>query len=941
MTNARLEELRTKYQENPRRYFAPYANELRKVGETDQAITICRTHLSGQPGHVSGHIVLAQALHEAGEHREARDVFAAALELDPENLIALRTMGDIAYAGGDFSGARHWYERLLDADPRNQEIATLLVDLRGSEATFRAASPDDEGAPAERPAPSAEAAPHYAPEQPAEAAPPVESYGPPPVLVYGPPDVATVPLTQDDAGEARPEGPAVEPGLEAGAPAQASEPAAPEPVAAFDHHQIEVDSMPPAAPWPEHVPEQVVPEMQFDPAQHGSDPSPGEPAVDAAAEVLHGEAPQAPESKDQPGSTWLLAGSLGAAEAAVDRLPAADPLLADGPGLAGHPGGELAAPDAVAESEAETLLFDSFEVDVPPPPPPPSLSFDSSGWELTEPQSRPEPAGADGAAQSERPEAQSGRDETEGAPTEPFVETQAGAPTWDDAGGGEVPPPIQADSHRETDADGMALPEGEVEPATWRSETPAASIPEPSGRSGEEVDPPRARFAENGFDGFTADQPDWPQHAAAFSDPEAAPDAWFPGEDVTDASDGDVGAEAAEGAEPWARDSRDWFAPAADESQDWFASGDSEEVRPEVPAEDLFMAPDLSTMGVAGEAGAPAAGGVFAGGDEAADSLPGEDQPAAWAEGSAAAGPVGMERGDAHLASDASAPEAGEGEVYQYPAEASAGMGHGVTPQAALGEERESQRQAPLAPSGGVAPRRGESGAFEAVSPAPFVTETLAELYLQQGFRDEALRIYRQLAERDPGNAALAGRIREIEQGLPAAGGEEPPPSGGAAHRSVRTFFSGIARRTPTATAAEARLARAAREAEAPAPGGTGSGSEPPFAAAASALANMFAASKPAAVDEQAASTLAGAYSEQQTGRPARAADRELSLDHLFRDVPPGGAAGGSAAGLDAFYATREPSGPAARPDEAAGAPHEGESDIRQFTAWLEGLRKK
>src|SRR5688572_13408728 len=129
MMNARLEELRSKFQENPRRYFAPFANELRKAGDTAQAISVCRAHLVSQPGHVSGHIVLVQALYEAGEATEARDIFTAALELDPENLIALRTLGEIAQVNGEFGAARQWYERLLDADPRNNEVAQFLKDL--------------------------------------------------------------------------------------------------------------------------------------------------------------------------------------------------------------------------------------------------------------------------------------------------------------------------------------------------------------------------------------------------------------------------------------------------------------------------------------------------------------------------------------------------------------------------------------------------------------------------------------------------------------------------------------------------------------------------------------------------------------------------------------------------------------------------------------------
>ncbi|MGQ0764126.1 MAG: tetratricopeptide repeat protein [Gemmatimonadota bacterium] len=129
--SARIDELRKKFDENPRRYFAPLANELRKQGDLTQAIALCRTHLPNQPGHLSGHIVLAQTLYESSELVESRQIFEAALDLDPENLIALRYLGDIAREQGAISAARSWYERVLEADPRNEEIAGLLNGLTG------------------------------------------------------------------------------------------------------------------------------------------------------------------------------------------------------------------------------------------------------------------------------------------------------------------------------------------------------------------------------------------------------------------------------------------------------------------------------------------------------------------------------------------------------------------------------------------------------------------------------------------------------------------------------------------------------------------------------------------------------------------------------------------------------------------------------------------
>ncbi|WP_396201541.1 tetratricopeptide repeat protein [Gemmatimonas sp.] len=128
-TAARIDELRKKFEDNPRRYFAPLANELRKAGDLSEAITLCREFLPKQPEHMSGYIVFGQALYESGDLSEARIVFEQALSLDPENLKALRHLGDIAKREGDTAGARRWYERVLEADPRNDDIAAQLATL--------------------------------------------------------------------------------------------------------------------------------------------------------------------------------------------------------------------------------------------------------------------------------------------------------------------------------------------------------------------------------------------------------------------------------------------------------------------------------------------------------------------------------------------------------------------------------------------------------------------------------------------------------------------------------------------------------------------------------------------------------------------------------------------------------------------------------------------
>jgi hypothetical protein len=60
---------------------------------------------------------------------------------------------------------------------------------------------------------------------------------------------------------------------------------------------------------------------------------------------------------------------------------------------------------------------------------------------------------------------------------------------------------------------------------------------------------------------------------------------------------------------------------------------------------------------------------------------------------------------------------------------------------------------------------------------AGIYTETLARLYLQQGFSERALAIYRRLAQEQPGNQQLHERLRTLEQEL-ANGGDGPNPAG-------------------------------------------------------------------------------------------------------------------------------------------------------------------
>jgi tetratricopeptide (TPR) repeat protein len=212
----RLRELQEKFEENPRRYFAPLANEYRKGGQPKRAIEICRSQLSQMPGHMSGQIVYAQSLYECGEFEEAKQVFERALTLDPENLIALRSLGDMSLQSGNTVDARQWYSRLLEADPHDAAVISLVSEIDESADAAPVATPQEipgvdedagdqaipfianaEGSPVGTDFESSPAPDQFAPE-PAAAGAPVES-SPEPAAASAP--VSESPVSESPVSE--------------------------------------------------------------------------------------------------------------------------------------------------------------------------------------------------------------------------------------------------------------------------------------------------------------------------------------------------------------------------------------------------------------------------------------------------------------------------------------------------------------------------------------------------------------------------------------------------------------------------------------------------------------------------------------------------------------------------------------------------------------------
>jgi tetratricopeptide (TPR) repeat protein len=130
-----IEKLEKRWAENPKgRNFAPLADAYRKAGELDRALELCTAGLELHPDYVSAHIVLARCLIDQKNDAGASAVFQKVLALDPENVLALKILAEIAERGGRFDQAVEWLGRLLAADPMNGDAAEALARAKAKAA---------------------------------------------------------------------------------------------------------------------------------------------------------------------------------------------------------------------------------------------------------------------------------------------------------------------------------------------------------------------------------------------------------------------------------------------------------------------------------------------------------------------------------------------------------------------------------------------------------------------------------------------------------------------------------------------------------------------------------------------------------------------------------------------------------------------------------------
>jgi tetratricopeptide (TPR) repeat protein len=143
--NQRIDDLRRRVQKDPASIaFAQLAEELRRAGEFEESVQTCRTGLAIHPGYLSARVTLGRALIELNQLVDARTELELVLKSAPENLAALRGLGEIHHRSGDLAAALAQYRTALGLARNDPDLEETVAQLtRQVEPPEAAADVDD------------------------------------------------------------------------------------------------------------------------------------------------------------------------------------------------------------------------------------------------------------------------------------------------------------------------------------------------------------------------------------------------------------------------------------------------------------------------------------------------------------------------------------------------------------------------------------------------------------------------------------------------------------------------------------------------------------------------------------------------------------------------------------------------------------------------------
>jgi tetratricopeptide (TPR) repeat protein len=115
------------------RGFAPLADALRRSGDLGRALEVVEAGVRRLPDFATGHVVAGWIHRALADAEEAERSFRKVLELDDENISALKGLGFLLADQGESQEARDVFLKLDDLDPGDPEVRARLVELGDSD----------------------------------------------------------------------------------------------------------------------------------------------------------------------------------------------------------------------------------------------------------------------------------------------------------------------------------------------------------------------------------------------------------------------------------------------------------------------------------------------------------------------------------------------------------------------------------------------------------------------------------------------------------------------------------------------------------------------------------------------------------------------------------------------------------------------------------------
>jgi tetratricopeptide (TPR) repeat protein len=107
-------------------YWPAKAREYLERRQYSKSVEVCTSGLKDNPEILSGRIVLAQALYHTNQLNEAESQFYRILQTDPDNILALKYLGDLKFRAGDEITAFAYYEKVLKLDKYTHGLKSSL-----------------------------------------------------------------------------------------------------------------------------------------------------------------------------------------------------------------------------------------------------------------------------------------------------------------------------------------------------------------------------------------------------------------------------------------------------------------------------------------------------------------------------------------------------------------------------------------------------------------------------------------------------------------------------------------------------------------------------------------------------------------------------------------------------------------------------------------------